>query len=208
MFRDVGRCAPVFAAKRQTLQQAQGDQDDRRGHADGRVAGQQADHGRRYTHDHDGDEEGVLAPDHVAEPAEHDGAEGPYGEACGECEQGEDEGGGFVHAGEEVLCDDRGERAVEIEVIPFEYGSEGGGEDHLALFPRDPAVGGCALVQAVEFRHVSSPSCYFAWPEYHRYRTQAVGRVSVGLRISVSEISGRTVGDAPALNCSKARSGL
>ena len=42
-------------------------------------------------HDHDGDEEGVLAADEVAEAAEHDRAERADGEAGREREEREDE---------------------------------------------------------------------------------------------------------------------
>ncbi|MCY1539084.1 hypothetical protein D9M68_746530 [compost metagenome] len=164
MFRHVGRRAAVLAAQGQALQQAQGDQDDRRRNADDCVAGQQAHHGGGDAHDHDGDEEGVLAPDHVAQPAEHYGAEGAYGEARGEGEQGEDEGSGLVDAGEEVLRDDRGEGAVEVEVIPLEHGAQGRGEDDLALLPGYPAVGRAARGCIVDCSHESSPSC--CRPEY------------------------------------------
>ncbi|MCY1177095.1 hypothetical protein D9M73_173910 [compost metagenome] len=133
MFGHVGGCAAVLTAQRQALQQTQADQDDRRGHAYGRVAGQQAHHGRRDAHDHDGDEEGVLASDHVAQAAEHNGAERPDGEAGGEGEQGKDEGGCLVDAGEEVLGDNGGQRAIQIEVVPLEHGAQGRSEDHLAL---------------------------------------------------------------------------
>ena len=75
MLGHVGRRTAVLAAQRQALQQAQRDQDDRRGDADGGVAGQEADDEGRHAHDQDGDQEGVLAPDHVAQAAEHDGAE-------------------------------------------------------------------------------------------------------------------------------------
>ncbi|EEF93800.1 hypothetical protein CATMIT_01563, partial [Catenibacterium mitsuokai DSM 15897] len=129
----VGRRAAVLAAQRQALQQAQHDQDDRREDAQGRVAGQDADQERRQAHQHDGDQEGVLAPDHVAEPAEHQRAERPHREAGGEGEQGEDELAGLVEAAEELLADDDGERAVQIEVVPLEDGAEAGGEDHLAV---------------------------------------------------------------------------
>ncbi|MNX79778.1 hypothetical protein D3C86_1114200 [compost metagenome] len=166
MFGHVGRCAAVLTAQRQALQQAQADQNDRRGDADARIAGQQTHHGRGNTHDHDGDEERVFAPDHVAQPTEHDGAEGPYGEACGEGEQGEDEGGRLVDAGEEVLGDDRREGAVQVEVIPFEHGAQGRGENDLALLPGEAAVGRAARGCIVDCCHEYSPSCSCCRPEF------------------------------------------
>ena len=41
-----------------------------------------------------------------------------------------------VEGGEELRADDRGERAVEVEVVPFEDGAERRGEDDLLLLPR------------------------------------------------------------------------
>jgi hypothetical protein len=85
-------------------------------------------------HDQDGDQEGVFAADHVAQAAEHQRAERTHDEAGGEGEQGEDEGGGRV-ADKELLGDDRGQRAVQVEVVPFENGAEGGSKDDLASLP-------------------------------------------------------------------------
>ncbi|MNG75628.1 hypothetical protein D3C79_341330 [compost metagenome] len=109
MLGHIGGRPAVFAAQRQPLEHAQGDEDDRRRHADRCIAGQQSDDGRGQAHDDDGDEERVLAPDHVAQAAEHDGAERSDGKAGGKGQQGEDERGGFIDAGEEVLGDDRGQ---------------------------------------------------------------------------------------------------
>ena len=84
----------------------------------------------RQAHEEDGDEEGVLAADEVAEAAEDDGAERADEEAGGEGEQGEDEEGSRSTALKNWR-DDRGERAVEIEVVPLEDRAERGGEDDL-----------------------------------------------------------------------------
>jgi hypothetical protein len=92
---DVGGGAAVLAAERQALQQAQRDQ--RRigaSDADAGVVGSTPTSEGRQAHQHDGDEEGVLAPDQVAEPAEHERAERPHREAGGEGQQGEDEAAG------------------------------------------------------------------------------------------------------------------
>jgi hypothetical protein len=80
-------------------------------------------------HEHDGGEEGVFAPDHVPQPAEHQGAERPDNEAGGECHQGEDERRGVIDPGEELLADDRRKGAVEEKVIPLEDRPERRGED-------------------------------------------------------------------------------
>ena len=74
-----------------------------------------------------------LRPTRSPEPPEHQGAEGSHRKAGGKGKQREDEAGRLVDAGEELLGDDRRERAVEVEVVPFKDGSETGGEDHLAM---------------------------------------------------------------------------
>ncbi|MNF89397.1 hypothetical protein D3C84_719220 [compost metagenome] len=157
MFGHVGRRAAVLTAQRQALQQAQGNQYDRCRHANGRVARQQAHHSRGNTHDHYGDEEGVFAPDHVAQSPEHNCPERPDGKACGEGEQCKDEGSGLVDAGEEVLGDDRGEGAVQVKVVPLKHGAQRRGEDDLALLLGDPAIGRAARGCIVDCRHECSP---------------------------------------------------
>ena len=64
---------------------------DGRGDAQRGVARQHADEEGGRAHDHDGDEEGVLAAHAVAKPAEDQRAEGPDHESRGEGEQREDE---------------------------------------------------------------------------------------------------------------------
>ena len=81
MLGDIGRGAAIFAAERQALQQPQQTSSDRRGHADRGIAGQQADHEGRQPHHPHGDEEGVLAPDQIADPAEHQRPERPHRES-------------------------------------------------------------------------------------------------------------------------------
>jgi hypothetical protein len=92
MLGHIGGSAAVLTAQGQALQHAQRDQDDGRGHADAGVVGQDADDEGGQAHDQDGHQEGVLAPDHVAQAAEHQRAEGAHDEACRKGQQREDEG--------------------------------------------------------------------------------------------------------------------
>ena len=132
MLGDIGRGAPIFAAQRQALEQAKEHEDDRRGDPDRGVAGQQADQEGRQPHDAHCHEEGVLAPDQVADPPEQDRPERSHREARGEGGEREDETGRLVDAREELRGDDRGEQPVEVEIIPFEHGAERGcGDDQL-----------------------------------------------------------------------------
>ena len=106
--------------------------------ADRRVRRQEADGGRRSAHDDDRDEERVLAADEVADPAEHEGAEGPHEEAGGvRDERGEQRRGGVARRKEERGEEGR-QRRVEIEVVPLEHGAERRREDDpFFFFPRD-----------------------------------------------------------------------
>ena len=145
MLSDVDCGAAVFAAGGETLQHAQHDERDGRCDANGVVAGQKADEEGRRAHEDDGDDECVLAPDDVAEPTEYDGAERTHDEPGGEGEQGEDALLCFAVGGEELRANDRGERTVKIEVVPFEYGAGGRGDDDFAFLARQGAapLGGC-----------------------------------------------------------------
>ena len=140
MLGDIDSRPAVLAAGRQTLEHAQNDERYGRRDADGVVAGQQPDEERRRTHQHDGDDERVLAADDVAEPAEDDGAEWAHDEAGGEGEQREDALLCLAVGGKELRADDLRERAVEIEVVPLEDGAGGRGDDDLAFFARQGAA--------------------------------------------------------------------
>src|SRR5690606_31593112 len=96
-------------------------------------------------HDQDGDQERVLAADAVAEAAEEGRAERTHEEAGGEGQQREDHARGRVDAAEELLGDDRRQRAVEVEVIPLEDGTQARREDDLLVARGELALGrgGC-----------------------------------------------------------------
>jgi len=92
-----------------------------------------ADDEGRQAHDQNGDEEGVFAADDVADAAKHDGAERTNDEARGERQQRENVAGGLVEHrlicrgiddAEELRADHAGKRTEQIEVIPFENGTE------------------------------------------------------------------------------------
>ncbi|MNK60581.1 hypothetical protein D3C87_797150 [compost metagenome] len=124
VFCHISRSTAVFTAEGQALKHAQHHQNDRRGDADAGVGRQQPDAERRQAHEDDGGEEGVLAPDHVPQPPEHQRAERPDDEAGGEGHQRKDERRGVVDPGEKLLADHRREGAIEEEVIPLEHRTE------------------------------------------------------------------------------------
>ncbi len=149
--------AAVLAAERQALQQAQRDQQDRREPADRHVGGQQADREGRAAHHDDGDEEGVLAPDQVADAPEHQRAEGPHQEAGrvgGECRQQRRR---VVALRKEEGREERRQRGVEVEVVPLENRAQGRSEDDSFLFLRG---GGAQRQRAGGGRHVSVSCCF------------------------------------------------
>ena len=140
----VGRGAAVLAAQRQPLRQAQQHQDGGRQHPHGRVGRQHADRRRREAHHHDGDEEGVLAADQIADAPEHQRAERPDqepGRVGGEAGQQRRR---RVPLGEEQRREERRQRRVDVEVVPLEDGAERRGEDDLPdLRPAEPPACRC-----------------------------------------------------------------
>ncbi len=85
VFGDVDRRAAIFAAEREALNQAQRDQHDRRHDAPRahKPGSRPMKNVPTPISDHR-DQEGVFAPDHVAEPAEDQRAERPNRKAGGE----------------------------------------------------------------------------------------------------------------------------
>ena len=131
MLRHVGGGTAVFTAECQALEQSHRDQEHGRRHADPRVARQQPDDARGHAHDEDRQQERHLPTDEIPDPPEEDGAERPHREAGRKGQQREDECGvGVAHAGEELLADDRRERPVQVEVVPFEHRAQRRREDY------------------------------------------------------------------------------
>jgi len=146
----------VLAAECKALDQAQRDQHDRCREAPGVVARQEADEERTNTHQGHRDQEGVFASDHVAEATEDQRAERPDRETRSKGEQRENKANRRRHVGEEVLCQKRAERAVDIEVVPLEHGTERRSENDLSLLSRHSS---CADIAARcrSDRHYSLP---------------------------------------------------
>jgi hypothetical protein len=136
VFGDVGGRAAILAAQRETLEQPQAHEQDRGQPADGRKRGQQADAEGRAAHHHDGDEEGVFAADEVTDAAEDERAERAHQEAGGVGRKRRQQRRGVISGWKEQRGEEGCQRGVEIEVVPFEYGAERGGEDHSAFVAR------------------------------------------------------------------------
>ncbi len=169
MLSHIDRSATIFTAKRQTLQHAQRDQDDRGGDPPGLVAGQQTHEEGREAHDQDRRKEGVLPADQVTQHTEHQRAERAHKEASRESQKRKDVAGAFGEGREELRADDRGERAIEVEVIPFEDRPGRGGHDDLSLFRRHRTrargrVGGCVSHVASSCSSGFRPAFYGSLP--------------------------------------------
>ncbi len=130
MLGDIDRGTAVLSPERQSLEDADQQQDDRRRHADGRIGRQHADERRRAAHDQERDEERVLAADQVADPTEEQRAERPDDKADRERRQVGNQRQGLVALGIEQRCDDGGETSKNIEVVPLDHRSDGRGGDH------------------------------------------------------------------------------
>ncbi|MCY1494607.1 hypothetical protein D9M68_284820 [compost metagenome] len=156
--------ATPFAAHRDALDDAQHHQRDRRPYADFRVDRQHADAGGGDAHHDQGDHQGVLAADPVAEVAEDDAAERAGDEAGPQRDEGQQRGQARVHvAGEEHLAEyQRGGQAIDVEVIPLDGGADEGGDTRLAGLLVEGGVvrRRCAV-------HGASPG-YFCFPQVCR----------------------------------------
>ncbi|MCY1219408.1 hypothetical protein D9M72_313820 [compost metagenome] len=153
----VGNRAADLAAQRQALQQPQQHQQHGGGDADLLIRGQHADADGGNTHQQDGDQEGVLAPDQVAQAAEQQRAHRPYQEARAEGGQAGQEGGSLIALGEEQCAEVHRQRGVDVEVVPLHQGAEGRGKDDLALLGSHAGSGGARLTASQAERHGGGP---------------------------------------------------
>ena len=124
VFSHIGSSATVFTTERQALQHAQGDQDDGGRCANRGVIRQDTHDEGRETHDQDGDQEGVLAANHVAQTAKHQSAEGAHDETGGKRQQRKNEGRAFIKSAEKLLGNNGCQRTVQIKVVPLKNGAE------------------------------------------------------------------------------------
>ena len=129
MLCDIGGRASIFTPHREALRQSHGHQQHRRPHADLGIGRQQSDEDGRETHHHHRDHERALAPDAVAQRAEHERAEWPNCEPRSEGGETGEKACGLITGWKEQAAEEHGESAVEKEVVPFEDRPKRGGED-------------------------------------------------------------------------------
>ncbi len=103
-----------FAARGQPLDDAEQDEDDRSGDADGRIGGDEADERGRHTHRHKRDDEDETAPEPVTEVPGEERAEGPEEERDADRREGEHLGARLAGGREVELGEDE---AAAVEYV-------------------------------------------------------------------------------------------
>ena len=66
----------------------------------------------------------MFATDAITQAAKDQRAERSHDEAGGKGQQRKDEAGGGIEVAEELLGDERSQRAVQIEVVPLEHSAQ------------------------------------------------------------------------------------
>lgn len=118
MFRHVGRGAAILTTQRQALEDADGNQEDRREDPDRLIARQDANQEGGTAHHQQRDQKGILATDNVADPPKEGRAEWPRGEPGREGRQRREEGGGRVAFRKEPRREHDRQTVEDAEVLP------------------------------------------------------------------------------------------
>ncbi|MNT02152.1 hypothetical protein D3C72_1366400 [compost metagenome] len=116
----VDRHAAQLHARREALQQAPGQHQQRRGHADGGIARHAGNQQRAQRHQHQRHDQALAAAVAVDIRAQHDRAQRPHQEARAEGGERQHQRGKLIAAREERSGDGGGVEAVHHEVIHFE----------------------------------------------------------------------------------------
>jgi hypothetical protein len=124
--------AALLAGGRQPLQDPHQHEQDRGGHADGGVGRDQADGEGGDAHQQQGEDQHLLAAEHVAEVADDDRADGAGHVRDAEGGQREQDAGGRLALGEEHLREHQpGGGAVDEEVVVLQHAADEAGQGRL-----------------------------------------------------------------------------
>ena len=118
---DIRRRPAVLTSQRQPLHETQQHQQNGGDPTDRREGGQQPHRERRCAHTDDRHEKRILPADNVADAPEYQRAEGPHQKASRVRDERRQQRRRRVASREEQRCEKRGERRVQIEVIPLEH---------------------------------------------------------------------------------------
>ena len=92
--------------------------------------------------------QGALAPDTVPQHAEEHPAQGPKGKGHGKHGKGLEQCGTGIAAGEKLLGDGGGQKAIDGKIEPFDKITDGGGDNHFSQrFGADVLCGYACHVQ-------------------------------------------------------------
>jgi hypothetical protein len=122
----------ILAADRESLGEAQQDEEHRGEDADPVVGRHDPDQEGRHRHREDRTDERRFASDAVPDMAEHQAPERTHEKAGGEGAEGGNERGHAVPAGKELAAQDRGELPIHREVVPLEDIADDPSQDHVA----------------------------------------------------------------------------
>jgi len=143
VLHDHQRGAAPLAADGDALEDPQGDQQDRRPDADRVVRRQQADEEAGAAHQAHGEQQHRLAAEPVAEVPEDDAAERAGDIAGGEgAERGDGADGGIGTREEQLAEDQRGDGAVDEEVVELDGRAQQPGQRDSAQLPGSLGVCG------------------------------------------------------------------
>jgi hypothetical protein len=143
--RHQDRASPL-AADRDALHQAAGNEQHRRSHSDRGITRQQAYQGRGDAHADQRQDQHRLAPQPIAEVAEHYRAQWPRHEADADSADRQEPSDARVVRREEQPVEHQGCRSgVDQEVVPLDGGADGARRDDGAHPGRLRFQGGCLL---------------------------------------------------------------
>src|SRR6185312_9379858 len=129
MLGHINRCAAVFAAKRQSLDEAEGDECDWSEEPDRREAGQEADRRRGCAHDDECCKKRLLSAKPVTDASKEERADRSHRETNGKGRERFEEGGGRVVGRIELVRQDSRKRAENEEVVPLDHRARTGRDE-------------------------------------------------------------------------------
>src|SRR5207249_7781259 len=130
--------ATVFPAQAQSLDHSQSEQNEGRGNTNGGEGRYQPDGGGGQAHAGQSHDEGVFAAHSVTQPSKQEGAQWADQETGGKQRDRAQQRRHRVGLVEELDRQDRSQATEDVEIVPFDDVSRGGGDDYTAEILWDP----------------------------------------------------------------------